>query len=440
MTGRPNILYIIAHDLGTHLGCYGEPVLHTPALDGLATQGIRLVNHFGTAAFCSPARGGLVTGMYPHSNGLMGLVNLGWDLPPGASTIAQSLGSVGYETFLFGMQHETKHPGRLGFHHISERIGSTSCVHVAPQVDDFLRSRTGTEQQPFYARVGFSEVHRRYDQYSGDRAGDVRVPPFMKDTPGAREDLSMFHGAIEQLDSSVGQILDALEESGQRDNTFVVFTTDHGIAFPRAKGTNYDPGIRTAMLMRWPDGFVGGQEFHEMVSAIDMFPTLHEASGVDIPAHVQGRSYLPLLRGEGFEARTEIFAEKNTSPDDVKRCVRTSRYKFIRNYHEGPKLPLPTDIETSLTRRDMGDEHLDPRPPVELYDLEADPNEFNNLAGNEEMAGIENEMSHRLEQIMGETNDPILEGPVPRPKEEAELLRKAFQKAREVERKSRESQ
>jgi len=88
----------------------------------------------------------------------------------------------------------------------------------------------------------------------------------------------------------------------------------------------------------------------------------------------------------------------------------------------------------------MGDEHLDPRPPVELYDLEADPNEFNNLAGNEEMAGIENEMSHRLEQIMGETNDPILEGPVPRPKEEAELLRKAFQKAREVERKSRESQ
>lgn len=432
-TARPNILVIIVHDLGTHLGCYGDSSVRSPNLDKLASEGVRMESHFGTAAYCSPARGSLFTGRYPHSNGLLGLVNLGWDLPESSVTIARSLGEAGYETFLFGMQHEKKDPSRLGFDHVGERSLGSTCSKVAPLVTHFLDERGASDGRPFYARVGFSEVHRRYDGFSAERANEVNVPPFMKDTPGAREDLAMFHGSIEHMDSSVGEVLEALDRNGLRENTLVVFTTDHGIAFPRAKATIYDPGIHTTMLMRWPGGNLPeGRVFPEMVSGVDLSPTLHEAAGVEPPPGVQGRSYLGLLQGRNYEPRTEVFAGQNTAPDDIKRGIRTARYKYIRNYDEGPTLRLPTDIETSLTRRDLGDEHLAPRPAVELYDLESDPLEMVNLAGRPEMAAVEQDLASRLDRFQRETDDPILSGTIPRPAEEPELFRKAWERAREM--------
>ena len=429
---RPNVLVIIPHDLGTHLGCYGDDSVRSPNLDALAADGVRFANHFACAPYCSPSRGTLFTGRYPHTNGLMGLVNLGWTLPDGPETVAQSLGAAGYETYLFGMQHEAKDVARLGFHHVGDRSVGSSCVRVAPQVQQFLEERGQKPQEPFYARVGFSEVHRRYDGFSDKRADEVNVPTHLSDTPGVRRDLAMFHGAIERLDTAIGDILQSLDESGLRDNTFVVFVTDHGIAFPRAKATLYDPGIRTTIIMRWPDGLPSGRVVSEMVSGVDLLPTLHEATGTPVPAGVQGKSCLPLIRGEVPELHAAIFAEKNTSPDDVKRGVRTKRYKYIRNYDDGPLLRLPTDIETSLTRPDMGDDHLAPRPEVELYDLEADPNETENLAGREEASAAEQEMAGLLQRIMEETDDPILQGPIPRPPEEKEFFRRAWETAKKV--------
>jgi len=431
-TTRPNVLVIIVHDLGTHLACYGDSSVRSPSLDKLAAEGVRMGSHFGTAAYCSPARGSLFTGMYPHSNGLLGLVNLGWDMPGSSTTIARSLGEAGYETFLFGLQHEMKDAARLGFHHV-ESGKSRSCQDVTRVVTQFLNGRGSSAECPFYVRVGFSEVHRRYDGFSAERADEVNVPPFLKDTPGAREDLAMFHGSIEHMDSAVGQILEAVDRNNLRENTFVVFTADHGIAFPRAKGTIYDPGIHTTMIMRWPGGGVSeGRVFTEMISSIDLLPTLHEAAGAEPPPGVQGRSYLGLLQGRDYEPREEVFAGQNTAPDDIKRGIRTEQYKYIRNYDEGPLLRLATDIGTSLTRRDMGDDHLAPRPVLELYDLEADPLEMANLAGRPEMAAVEQDLTARLDRFQRETDDPILRGPIPRPAEEPELIRKAWENARRV--------
>ena len=424
MTERPNILLITTHDLGTHLGCYGwDPALPSPNLDRLAAEGIRFENHFCTAPYCSPSRGGIITGKYPHVNGLMGLVNLGWDIPDTNAFLPAELKRAGYETALFGLQHVAEDAERLGYDHVSER-GKYGCKAVAPMVIDHLQHLPRRPQRPFFIEVGFSEVHRRYGglEQLPVREEDVCPLPYLKDTPGLRMDMAMFYENIRRMDHAVGQILDALATRGLADSTLVIFTTDHGIAFPRAKATLYDSGIRTTLLMRWPDGMKGGRTVPALLSNVDLFPTLMEIVHGSPPEGCDGRSFLRVLEGENTEGRAAIFAEKNTSADDIKRCVRTTRTKYIRNYSDGPQLLLPTDIEVTASRRDMGDEHLAPRLPVELYDLAEDPWEQDNLAGREAYRATEAEMGALLHRVLEETQDPILEGAVPRPEGEAGIV------------------
>jgi arylsulfatase A-like enzyme len=418
MNKRPNILLITTHDLGTHLGCYGfDPAIPSPHLDRLAAEGVRFENHFCTAPFCSPSRGSIITGRYPHANGLMGLVNLGWDIPGENKLLPAQLGEAGYQTALIGLQHVTRDPSRLGYEDVVNC--GNRCRTVAPVAAERLRELARGAERPFFLEVGFFEVHRSY----GDleqlpvREEDVRPLPFLKDTPGLRADLAAFCENIRRMDESVGEVLAALESSGLAESTLVVFTTDHGIAFPRAKATLYDPGIRTTLLMRWPGGLPRGRAEPALASNVDLYATLMELAGRPLPEECDGQSLLPLLRGKAG-GRESIFAEKNTDPGDIKRCLRTRTHKYVRNYSAGPLLSLPVDIEVSATRRDMGDDHLSPRPEVELYDLNTDPLETENLAGREGHRPVEEEMAAALGRLLEDTRDPILAGPVPRPEEE----------------------
>ncbi|MFO7897717.1 MAG: sulfatase [Planctomycetota bacterium] len=423
---RPNIILMTVHDLGTRLGSYGYDSAPSPNLDALAAEGVRFERNFATATYCSPSRGSIITGKYPHVNGLMGLVNLGWDWDPSNTTLATALGNAGYETFLLGYQHEAREErvGDLGFQHVADR-SIKRAADVAPLVAKFLAQRGASSDHPFYARVGFTEVHRSFDPYTPEDPAQVTLPGYVPDTPGAREDFAEYDGAIRHMDGAVGRILRALDEAGLSENTIVVFTTDHGSPMVGAKGTVYDPGINTTLLMRWPDGFGGERVLGELVSNVDLFPTLLEAAGAPIPTDIQGRSVLPLLQGRQYEPRDLVFAQKGTVEFDVRRCVRTKRFKYIRNYMPGPDLVLP-DSETSLTRRDMGNQHLRPRPEVELYDLESDPTERTNLAGRPDFASIEQDLARRLRAIQEETSDPLLDGPIPRPADEKELLDRAY--------------
>jgi N-sulfoglucosamine sulfohydrolase len=430
---RPNVLLIAVHDLGTRLGCYGFENVPSENLDRLAEEGVCFTRHFCTAPYCSPSRGSIISGQFPHVNGLMGLVNLGWDWQQGAPTLAKCLGAAGYETHLFGFQHEAQndHIDRLGFDHVSDRSLKHKCRAVTPLVEEFLAARgAGESQKPFYARVGFSEVHRGFQDYQPEDPAEVSLPNWVADTPGAREDFAEYDGAIREMDGAVGRILAALDTAGLKENTLVIFTTDHGSPFPRAKASLYDAGINTALLMRWPGGGVsGGWVFEEMLSNVDLFPTLLEFCGAEVHGEIQGQSFLPLLQGGEYRSRDMIFAEKNTQASDVKRCVRTERYKYIRNYRAGPSLMFSTDLEISFTRRDMGNDHVAPRPEVELYDLEADPRERNNLAGKPEFATVEQDLAGRLRAVQEETRDPLLEGTIPRPEVEAAIINRAWHKA-----------
>jgi arylsulfatase A-like enzyme len=413
----PHIVQIACHDLGRHLGCYGAATVRTPNLDALAAEGVRFTNAFCTAPQCSPSRSSLATGRYPHANGVMGLAHdgFGWDLHPDERHVAALLAAHGYETHLFGLQHVTMHPERLGFARIHRR---GLAPDVASDVEAMLSA--ASPATPLYLEINLEEPHRPYDQggVRPDATLGVAVPPWLSDTPAAREEVAALQGAIHEADRAVGRILAALDTAGLAETTLVLFTVDHGVAMPRAKCTLYDPGIGVALILRWPaGGLAGGGTIDALVSNVDVLPTLLEAAGAPGPEDLHGRSLLPLVRGERYEPRDAVFAEKTFhSYYDPMRAIRTARHTYIRNFESCFLVEGPGDVQLGgIYRTELQRYVTATHPDVELYDLDADPLEISNLAGRPETAAIERELDARLWRWMEETGDPLLNGPVPSP-------------------------
>jgi arylsulfatase A-like enzyme len=245
------------------------------------------------------------------------------------------------------------------------------------------------------------------------------IPAYLPDGPAAIEEMAGLEEGIRLVDEAAGRVLDILRRAGRLDSAIVVFTTDHGMAMPRAKCTLYDAGIEVALLVRWPEGGVqAGAVVTEMVSNIDVLPTMLDAAGVQIPPGVQGRSLLPLLRGERHDERHAVFAEKTFhSYYDPMRAIRTRRHKLIRNFETAFLVEVPGDIQAgAIFRADPTPYSKDRLAVVELYDLEADPLETRNLAGQPDVADVERKLSASLWKWMRETGDPLLRGPVPSPR------------------------
>ena len=417
---QPHVILVSCHDLGRHLPCYGVGGLRTPAIDRLAAEGAVLDRYFATAPLCSPSRGSILTGCYPHTNGLMGLVNRGWDMPDRTPTLPQLLRDAGYITYLFGFQHEKRDARRSGYDHLRQVRGPHQAEAVLPSLAEFLHgAREATRGNPFLAVVGLSEVHRPFRQagYLPTDPSTVDVPGFLPDRPEVRGDLADLAGLVHAVDEYLGLLLDTLTDTGLDRQTLLILTTDHGIAFPRAKSTLYDAGLGTALLARLPGVIAAGSRQSSLLSNIDLLPTLLEAAGKPAPDHVQGRSFWGLLKGGAPPAapRGEIFAEKTWHDGyDPKRALRTERWKYIRNWEDGPELLLPADIAASpsATVPEVAAAIARPRAPEELYDLDADPFERRNLATDPACAAVRSELAARLEGWMQQTADPLLQGPI----------------------------
>jgi arylsulfatase A-like enzyme len=413
----PNILQIVCHDLGRHLGCYGVASVHTPTLDRFAAEGVRCARSFCTSPGCSPSRAALATGRYPHANGVMGLAHahFGWQLGPDERHVARLLGDAGYHTALFGLQHVTYQIESLGFHEIH---GDRPADGVAENLEQFLAQRpTG---KPLYIEVNFFEPHRPFD-FGGvapDTENGVQVPAYLPDNEAARGELAALQGAIRKVDGCVNRILGALSAARLADDTLVIFTTDHGIAFPRAKTTLYDAGIEVALLARWPAGGIeGGRVCDALISNVDVLPTYLEAAGVAVPDNLQGRSALSSLKGQAADdARTAVFAEKTYHEAyDPQRCIRTQKHKLIHHFEVCSRAYAATDIASGPTFATMIRELAAERSMLELYDVEADPSEQKNLAADPAHAGTVADLGRQLREWMEETGDPLLRGPIPSP-------------------------
>lgn len=430
--GQPNILLIHAHDLGQYLGCYGVDI-ETPEIDALAAEGALFENHYATAPQCSPSRGSIMTGRYPHVNGLMGLAHEQWELHEDERILPHYLSSTDYETHLFGLQHITQDTDRLGYDHVHSEgnlyPGVSPSVHqvnraknVARVFSSFLRREA--YEAPFFASIGFFECHRakmsdgrfgfQADHYRTDDPEEIRPLPYLPDRWGIRHDLGEMRGMVYAIDDAVGLILETLDATGLLDNTIVLFTTEHGIAFPRAKGSCYDAGLEAALIVYGPEIEERGQRHTELVSNVDVLPTILQCIDREAPDHLGGRSLLPLLRGNAYDEREQVFAEMTWHDIyNPVRAIRTDRYKYIRSFWPLPKVYLPGDVFASESGREVRESYGMPtRAYEELYDLRNTPQEDDNVAFEPRYQDARWELSRRLYEWMDETDDPLLDGPV----------------------------
>jgi arylsulfatase A-like enzyme len=385
MTERPkdNVLIVHWHDLGRYLGVYGHADVASPRLDQLASEGILFSRAHATAPLCSPSRGSLFTGRYPHRNGLVGLAHHGWEYRADVHTLPQILSEAGWYTTLFGMQHETSYPARLGFDEFD--VSNSFCEYVVDRATKWLDDGP---REPFLLTAGFFETHRPYspERYEpADRAA-VDVPDYLPDTDDVRQDLAEFHGAISVADAAVGRLLDTLAATGLDRTTWVVFITDHGPALPRAKSTLYDAGTGIAMIMRPPvDAGQRPQVYDELFSGVDLVPTLLELLGLDVPADIDGISHAGALAAATRPVdpvRSEVYTTKTYHDSfDPIRAIRTKEHSYIENYASRPLLDLPWDIADSAPGKAVAPLIGEPRPTRELYDLVEDPTESHNLLG-----------------------------------------------------------
>lgn len=423
---RPNLVLIDCHDLGRHLGSYGHATVPSPSLDGLAADGVQFDRHFCTSPQCSPSRASLYTGRHSHHVGMLGLAHppFNWKLHEDARYLASYLQQAGWHTYHVGVQHvirDTPENVRsLGF-------DVTAASHEeADTVADAAAEAIRTHGDgPFFLNVGFLEPHRdrrgRFKDHPPHDVLGVEVPEYLPDTEAAREELAEVQGAIAALDRGVGRILAALSERQDAADTWVIFTTDHGLAMPRAKASMYDAGLGVALLMRWPArGLTGGRRIDALTSHVDLVPTILEGLGIETADHdLHGRSLWPVLGPDGAEHHQMVFAEKTFhTAYEPQRAVRTATHKLIVNV-EVDIMNIPGDVLRSPITAQMVDEIAQERPPLELYDLQADPGERRNRIGDPELAAVEAELKQALVEWMRRTGDPILDGPVPSPYHDA---------------------
>lgn len=380
----------------------------------LAEDGVLFRQAFCCAPTCSPSRASLVTGEYAHCNGMTGLSHRGFRLKNYSHHILHTLRKAGYTSVLAGIQHIAhgpEAPRRIIGYDLD--IGPHNVAHE--RASEFL---SDSPPQPFFLSVGFGETHRAFPPIDPGVNPDYCIPPLpFADTPETRKDMMSFKKIVRTLDSKIGMVLNALDQNGLAENTLVICTTDHGIAFPRMKCNLTDGGIGVMLIMRGPDGFNGGKVVDGLVSQIDLFPTLCDMLGIERPGWLQGVSILPLINGQADDVRDEIFAEVNYhAAYEPQRCVRTKRWKYIRRFDKRLKPALVNCDDSPSKLLWINNGWMDTvLPESALYDLMFDPGETNNLVSDKAHKQILEDMQERLERWTRETDDPLLKGQVPAP-------------------------
>jgi arylsulfatase A-like enzyme len=417
---QPNIMIITWHDTGRWFGCYGNPYVRTTHIDALADEGIRFTNYYSNSSVCSPSRAAMLTGRYPQSNGCVGLAHgpYNWSIHTEEEHLSELLRDAGYDTRLFGWQHEVTHDRveeRLGFNETYLNDPLPPCDRVVDTLLHFLRNRNPGDP-PFYAQVGFFETHRPFSfgEVAPDSSNGIYIPPYLKNSPRARKEIAAMQGSILKVDRQTGRILEVLRETGLEENTLLVFSVDHGAHFPRAKATNYDPGIEVPLIIRWPEGEIGGGRTSDFYcSHVDFFPTLLDLLELPVGSHIQGESFAAVFRAADPEPIREntifgMFLHQH-------RFIRTPWYKLILNFAPTSRYrTLPVTMESQL-KEPIYPWKRENWPLGELYDLTKDPDEFNNLYADPEYKELVEELSGRLYEWMQSIGDPLLTGPGPDP-------------------------
>lgn len=421
-----NLIYINTHDTGRMISPYGYNI-PTDNLLSLAKDSTLFTNCYCCGPTCSPSRAAMLTGTYPHQNGMLGLAQRGFGLYDPSKHLASYLKSKGYHTAISGIQHETgwyldldnNALHDLGYEDIlttSSKEYKKEDLHIWDH-NNVLEAinwiNNYHDDKPFMLSYGMHSTHRPYpievDKTIDERYVNVN---FASDNnEETRHDKACFMTSAKHADENVGLLLEAIRNNNLLDNTIIMFTTDHGVADPFHKCTLNDRGIGVSLIIRHPK-LAHGIVCDNLVSHIDVFPTLCDLLEIDKPDYLEGISFNKMFENEKIKTRDEIYAEVNfhTSYEPI-RCIRTNRYKYIKYYDTYDKLNL-SNIDESICKTQLLDKGLrEYHKPLEaLYDLLYDKDETNNLINDPSLYHIKEELSNRLYQHMLDTNDPILLG------------------------------
>lgn len=420
--GLPNIVLITADDLGwKELGCFGNGDVKTPNIDRLARGGVRFINAFVAASSCSPSRASIITGQYPHTNGVTGLTHVfkRRALPPFYRTLPSMLANAGYNTALAGKWHVSPYLP-VSWYGYNERLSGMlpkeMLIRDGGRIIDFIQRNRANR---FYLEINYMNNHRDDD---GEFAQDpgfpvnlekIHVPKYwaLPDWPEIREETARYYSQTGKMDSMIGEVLDTLDRLDLSGNTMVIFVSDNGAPFPGNKMTLYDRGIGTPLIIRWPSRIRPGRFLTDLASTIDIMPTVLEAAGIAVPGAIQGASMLPQAVGRARgRAREAVFAEMTDHVLHVPmRAVRTNRWKYIRNYSDSAVgLDQNNHMEWAHRLCELPNQPWKrQRVLEELYDLAADPNEQKNRAESGKHAPILAKMRALLDKHMKDSADPF---------------------------------
>ncbi len=447
LESKPNILLILSDDHSVpHVGCYGNADFHkyniTPNLDAFATEGMRFDRAYTAAPQCAPSRISIFASQSPVKLGVTRFAQPARaDVPFFTDVLRENgywVGLDGRHQHLDGRNREAAHIDevliREGMRNLDTRFdhfvrAARTRGEDLEKVDQTVASalKSVPEGKPFFLYFGFNQPHRKFGpEHDGIDPSELNLPPDWPDTPEVREDYARFIDDVRELDYGFGKIMDWLESQGLKENTLVVFMGDNGEALLRGKGTLLDRGTHVPLIIRWPGKVQSGSVSDSLISGIDLAPTFLEAAGTSIPEEMDGVSFFPELLGRSLNSRDYVYAGRGwhwgpitrTDGLDFSRSVTSRRYRLIYNVLPGrsytpvdmPGTEAWISIHAARAGGKLSELHerlyfQNPRPVVELYDLENDPYEVDNLAESQPHAGIVDRLKKRLEAWMISQHD-----------------------------------
>ena len=416
---RPNVLFMIADDWSyPHASALGDSSVRTPVFDRIAREGVLFEHAFVSAPSCTSSRSAILAGQ--HHWRLHGAANLGGSIRADVPLISDLLVQQGYALGKFGK-------GVWPSKHVYRSESPLPQGHE--RFDTFLARRE--PGQPFFYWYGGSDPHRPYEPGMGIADGidpsQIKLPACLPDAESIRSDVSDYYGEVQRFDRECGELLAQLAAHNELDNTIVIMTSDNGMPFPRCKATLYDLGTRVPLAIMWPKRFAPKRQIKDFVSLIDLAPTILDFAGIETPATMNAQSFVSILesRRNGWIDRERNFVltgmERHVECNP-QRALRTDKFLLIKNYYEGDWPVADSDynynIDPSPTKSYMLD-HRDEdevkrlyelgfsgRPEIELYDLQLDPEQMNNVAEDPAYASVLRDLKQQLTQSLADTDDP----------------------------------
>lgn len=418
---KPNILWISVEDLSPRLAAYGDNTVSTPHIDRLAKEGVVYENVFTTAGVCSPARNAIITGRYQTSNGGHNMRTL-YNTYPEKTGLPKSYNSVPPPSVKCFPEY-LRAEGYYTSNNVKTDYQFEAPVTVWDEVSNTADWRGRDKDQPFFTVLNFTTTHesqvwKRAKNKLRVDPNIVTVPPYYPDNEIIRQDIARHYSNVSELDDQVGEVLKKLEDDGLLDKTIIFFWTDHGDGLPFYKREIYKRGLHIPLIIRHPNKTMAGTRNSDMISAIDFGPTVLSLVNLPTPPQMHGRAFLGRYKGE---LRTYIFGARDRldSEYDRVRSVMNKKYQYIRNFF--PQRPLYMNVEYRkqqpgmreiLRLNEAGELNQqqafwfkETKAEEELYDLERDPFQLNNIIKEEGNEVVLEELRFQMDKWITETND-----------------------------------